>query len=433
MTSGVFTSIAVTSIVVNRDERQRKNLEHIEELAASIKENGLINPIVITRDGQLVAGERRLTAHKMLGYEFISAQYIDDLDPLQLHLIELEENIRRDDLSWQDHVNAVAMFHQIKLQAEPKWSQDQTADALNMSKTHVSRHLMVKQALDEGVPEVRDAPKLSVAANFAQRLQERRKTAVLRELRQESQTAPAKSADEPELDLEAPSIQSVTRYAEILNTNFLEWSKEVREQPYNLVHCDFPYGINAGDTSGQSGAKTMGGYEDKPEIYFTLLSTLVTRQNNFIAPSAHMIFWFSMKFYGETVQILREAGWRVDDFPLVWLRSDNSGIIPDPNRGPRRVYETALFCVRGDRKVVKPIGNGFAAATTKSFHMSEKPTLALEHFFRMVVDETTVMLDPTCGSGNAVKVAEALGANWATGLELDPDFAARAKTNLDLD
>jgi ParB family chromosome partitioning protein len=433
MTSGVFTSIAIASVIVNRDERQRKNLDHIEELAASIKENGLINPIVITRDGILVAGERRLTAHKMLGYEFISAQFIDDLEPLQLHLIELEENVRRDDLSWQDHVNAVATYHTLKLQSEPKWSQDQTADALNMSKTHVSRHLMVKQAMDEGVPEVRDAQKLSVAANFAQRLQERRKTAVLRELRQESQPAPAKSADEPELNLEAPSIQSVTRYAEILNTNFTDWAKEVRDQPYNLVHCDFPYGINAGDTSGQSGAKTMGGYDDKPEVYFNLLKTLVTMQDRFIAPSAHLIFWYSMKFYGDTVQILREAGWRVDDFPLVWLRSDNSGIIPDPNRGPRRVYETALFCVRGDRKVVKPIGNAVAAATTKNFHMSEKPTLMLEHFFRMVVDETTVMLDPTCGSGNAVKVAEALGANWSTGLELDPDFAARAKTNLDLD
>ena len=65
--------------------------------------------------------------------------------------------------------------------------------------------------------------------------------------------------------------------------------------------------------------------------------------------------------------------------------------------------------------------------------MSEKPTLVLEHFFRMLVDETTVMLDPTCGSGNAVKVAEALGANWSTGLEIDPKYVEGAKENLDLD
>jgi DNA modification methylase len=64
--------------------------------------------------------------------------------------------------------------------------------------------------------------------------------------------------------------------------------------------------------------------------------------------------------------------------------------------------------------------------------MSEKPMPVLEHFFRMIIDETSLVLDPTCGSGNAIKAAEAAGANWATGLELSPDYAEGARQNLGL-
>lgn len=442
MTSGNFAYVPVSTIFIDRENRQRRELEGIEELAKSILDNGLINPIVITRDNVLVAGERRLTAHKHLGFDQIAVQYVDDLDEEALHLIELEENIRRVDLSWQDHVNAVSRYHELrakKAQAENEpWSQEQTAAELGMSQANVAKHLLVKKAIDEGVKDVIEAPKLTTAANFAQRMMERRKTAVLRELRQESPKTEPKieldgqllSADGP-IEISAPDAPT-SRYAEIINTNFLDWSVNVLETPYNVIHCDFPYGINAGDTRGQSGAKSFGGYDDSPDVYWDLLDTFIARQDRFISPSAHMIFWFSMKFYVPTVEKLRAAGWRVDDFPLIWHRSDNSGILPDAQRGPRRTYETALFCTRGDRKIVKAVANSVAGVTTKTYHMSEKPIPVLEHFFRMVIDETSLVLDPTCGSGNAIKVAESLGANWATGLELNSEYAEGARQNLGL-
>ena len=442
MTSGNFAYVPVSSITVDRENRQRRELEGIEELAASIRDNGLINPIVITRDHVLVAGERRLTAHIHLGFSQIAVQFVDELDELALHLIELEENVRRIDLSWQDHVLAVSRYHEIKTakaaESGLEWSQEKTANELGMSQPNVAKHLMVKKIMDEGVKDVIEASKLSTAANFAQRMLERRKTAALREIvAKPAQKEDASIVKLPILEhgnetIIPPEPAPPSRYAEIINTNFLSWAKEVREVPYNFVHCDFPYGVSAGDTKGQSGAKSFGGYDDSPDIYFELLSQFTKMQDRFIAPSAHLIFWFSMKFYEQTKTILRESGWKVDDFPLIWHRSDNSGILPDAQRGPRRTYETALFAVRGDRKVVKAVANSIAGVTTKEYHMSEKPVPVLEHFFRMVVDETTVMLDPTAGSGNAVKVAENLGANWATGLELNPEFAERAKENLGL-
>lgn len=162
-------------------------------------------------------------------------------------------------------------------------------------------------------------------------------------------------------------------------------------------------------------------YEDTPDIYFELLRAFFENQDKFIAQSAHCMFWFSMKFYTETVDAFRDAGWTVNPMPLVWAKSDLKGILPDPNRGPRQCYETALLASRGDRKIVRPVANLIMEPTTKDTgHMSEKPLPVVTKFLSMLIDETTSLLDPTCGSGTAIRAARDLNAKIALGLERDP-------------
>lgn len=434
MTSGNFELVAVGDIIVDRENRQRRELTGIEELAESIRKNGLINPIVVTQDLVLVAGERRLTAHKQLGFAQIQVQYVEDLDDKELQILELEENIRRVDLSWQDLVRSVAKFDELKRSENATWTTEDTADELNMSRSNVQRYTLVNQFMEEGVKEVLEAPKLSQAANFAQRAAERRKASGMRELF--SPSAPVLTAADipsPEIDLDPSTTPAkAQRFADIQNRDFSRWAQEIQEKPFNLIHCDFPYGVNAGDTKGQSGAAGYGHYDDKPEIYFELISTFLKYQDNFVGPSAHMIFWYSLDFHHETIELFKNKGWRVNPFPLIWGKG-NTGILPDANRGPRRVYETALFMTRGDRKIVRAVGNLVEAPVSKEFHVSEKPKKMLEHFLRMLVDETSRVLDPTCGSGNAIAVAEQLGADYSLGLELNADFAERARQNLGLD
>jgi len=174
----------------------------------------------------------------------------------------------------------------------------------------------------------------------------------------------------------------------------------------------------------------MGHYDDSEDVYWELLTTMLTTQDNFIAPQAHLLFWFSMKYYERTRRLLTDAGWVVNPMPFIWLKSDNTGILPDPARGPRNICETALFATRGDRKIVKPVANAIAAPTSRVYHSAEKPAPMLAHFFRMLVDEYSVVLDPTCGSGMAIRVAEEAGASYALGLEKDPAFYEGAKENL---
>ena len=61
------------------------------------------------------------------------------------------------------------------------------------------------------------------------------------------------------------------------------------------------------------------------------------------------------------------------------------GLLPDPQRGPRRVYETAFLGAKGDRKIVTPVGNLTSFWDSDRIHSSEKPRPVLEHFFKMLV------------------------------------------------
>jgi DNA modification methylase len=76
------------------------------------------------------------------------------------------------------------------------------------------------------------------------------------------------------------------------------------------------------------------------------------------------------------------------------------------------------------------VANAFSGASTSIDHMSEKPVPMLQHFFRMIIDGSSRVLDPTCGSGSALRAALAAGAKTVLGLELNPEFATRAQVSL---
>jgi hypothetical protein len=210
--------------------------------------------------------------------------------------------------------------------------------------------------------------------------------------------------------------------------DFLTWFPDYDGPKFNFIHCDFPYGVGM-HKSDQGAGQAFGTYADDPKVYWRLLDGLAKAMENVVADSAHLMFWFSMDYYYETKGILEGMGWKVNPFPLIWFKADNTGIIPDASRGPRRVYETALFASRGDRLLTQrgATGNVFAGpGRGKSIHMNEKPVPMLRHFMGMFVDDYSLVLDPTAGSGNALKAAEALSANHVLGLERDEEFFNRA-------
>ncbi len=225
----------------------------------------------------------------------------------------------------------------------------------------------------------------------------------------------------------------------ILHESFLSWAPTYSGPKFNFLHCDFPYGVELfsgpqgrGAELGQEGAQT--GYKDSKDVYENLIRCLCTNLDRVMSVSAHMMFWLSAdwQIISHTVRLFNELApdLKFHKFPLIWLKSDNAGIASDPRHGPRHVYEACLLASRGSRNIARVKGDSYSAPTDKKLHPSTKPEPMLRHFMEMLVDETTSMLDPTCGSGASLRAAESLGARTVLGLEIDKQFVEPARLAL---
>lgn len=406
MPSAEFRSFPLSDIVVLRESRSRREISSaaIMDMADSLARIGLINPIVIQRDGTLIAGETRYLAAKHLGWTHLSVQFADELDPRELLSIEIEENVKRTDLPWQDRVAAVQHYHELQIELDPTWTQEATGKALGFKLQTVKEYLGVARAIASGNERVAEAPRYSIARGIVTRENSRAR------------------ADQVDL---IPEMETEER---VLNVDFHQWIASYAGAPFNLLHCDFPYGIDAG-AFNQGAGSSLGHYADTPETYFGLLDCLISNRERLLGDSGHVLFWFSMKWYQATLDKLAKAFW-VDPYPMVWFKNDNRGTLPWPDKSARRVYEVAFLCSHGDRKIIRSVSNVFAAPLGEREHMSEKNETMLKHFLGMFVDKNTRMLDPTCGSGSALRAAEALGAKKVLGLEINGEYANNARRAL---
>jgi len=84
---------------VKISDRIRRDYGDIEDLASDIKENGLINPPVVTPDFELIAGERRLRAMKYLGYQQVEVRVMQVKDYEHMLKLEINENENRKDFT----------------------------------------------------------------------------------------------------------------------------------------------------------------------------------------------------------------------------------------------------------------------------------------------------------------------------------------------
>lgn len=100
----IVRDVPVADVVVNG--RHRSDLGDVAALAASMEDVGLLQPIVVTEDLRLVAGQRRLEAAKRLGWTLSPANVAADLaEARRLLAAELAENVCRKDMTPGEQVS----------------------------------------------------------------------------------------------------------------------------------------------------------------------------------------------------------------------------------------------------------------------------------------------------------------------------------------
>lgn len=132
--------IDINSIDANPFQpRTRFDSQSLEELAASIRQVGIVQPLTVreTGDGryQLIAGERRLRAARMAGLTHVPA-YIRTADDTAMLEMALVENIQREDLDAME----VAITYQ-RLIEECSLTQEQLSDRVGKQRSTVANYL----------------------------------------------------------------------------------------------------------------------------------------------------------------------------------------------------------------------------------------------------------------------------------------------------
>lgn len=148
--------IAVNQLVVNPFQPRKIFVEAaLQELATSIGEHGIIQPIVVRKHGkkyEIIAGERRFRAAQLAGLSEVPA-IIKEMSEQQMMEVAILENLQREDLTPIEEAEAYS-----NLITKLKFTQDELAKRLGKSRPHIANHIRllqlpenIRQSMNEGM------------------------------------------------------------------------------------------------------------------------------------------------------------------------------------------------------------------------------------------------------------------------------------------
>lgn len=442
-------------------DRQRQQLEDddfpIHELASSIRRTGgAVQPPVINTSNELIAGERRVTAYKLLheaypneGWNLIEVVVRDIADPVIMFEMELEENLHRKSLTPQEYHTALLEFHKRKTAANPdgptrgpqadptlpeRWTVEKTAQTIGKSKGAVSIDLRMAEMLSL-LPEEKRQEIYDKAGTSKEAVHREVKLLVERGARQVHAQERVKEYED-----EKKAAGESTIREEVKLIDALEGIKQLPDHSIDLCITDPPYGV----VEGSAGEKGLGhavysdrNFTDNDQSTLDLLTSLAPELFRVLRPGAHLymfcaIGWDSKVNFHTLCPILASAGFFVRKMPIVWCK-DVQGFKPPNTYWPINC-EYVIFATTGamsrdtavpraDYIVEKPI-----AGQAKD-HRFQKPASLLTHFINRSMVSDGTFLDPFCGSGTSLLAAR---RKWlrVQGFDLDPEAVTNARQKL---
>lgn len=431
-------TIPLKSIIISENRQRRSfDLRDLNELGESIKRVGLLHPIVLRADRWsfepgdgsidvskwvLVSGERRLRAisdiYELGGSfkydnELVPAgevPYIDlgELDELAREEAELDENIKRKDLTWQERAAATARLtalrgrQAIAAGLPPPLvaviAEEVRGSSKGVNQELTRREIIVAKHLDD--PEVKGAKDVDEAFKILRRKEDTQKRV--------------------QLAAEVGKSYSADTAHKVLNEDSLLWMSAAEAGQFDVICTDPIYGIGA-DEFGDSGGKAQGAhfYEDSYEKWKADITVLAREGFRITKAQAHLYAFCDITRFEEFKRLLEAEGWNPFRTPIIWHKP-NGIRTPWVSKGPQRKYELILYAEKGNRPVTRIYPDLISYPADDNLgHQAQKPVALFEDLLRRSVSAGNRILDPFCGSGPIIPAAFALKCK-AVAIEADP-------------
>ena len=432
--------IADADIII-KSNRQRDDIDqsYIMELATSIEDNSLLHPPVVRVVDEtfvLTVGECRIRALRHMWFKnkevrcagqiipqgFVPCFNLGDLDPIDAEQAELEENIRRKDLTWQQRSNATTRLADLRArqaallgkpfptvasitrELRPEATQGKLSSEFGSAVSNVKTDILLGNAL-------KDPKKAAVIGSAATRKE------AVKLLRRHEETERNAALGRAVGSTFNASVH------QLLKGDCLQVLGTLPEASFDVICTDPPYGIDAQDF-GTSDGKTAGGhlYDDSREDFNTNAIRWIEAVTRIAKPQSH-IYWFcDVEWFERLKAEFACREWEVFRTPLIWV-NPTAMRAPWPENGPQRKWQMILYAMRGKKQVTRLYSDVLTYPSDPNLgHQAQKPVALYEDLIRRSVRPGDAILDPFCGTGPIFPAAHKFQCR-ATGIEkLDAAF-----------
>lgn len=427
----------ITDIII--PERFRSNYDDIESLACSISQHGLFNAVILTQNGDLNQGGRRLSAMRLI-YEVAQgngeelevtpegiATILDNASPALLEgrltknthyriiemedryvelICELEENFQRVNITWQDKAKLVDAIHTAQQEIHGKssnsgkgWNMADTAKHLGMAPSSICTEIKIAEALKSSDPDIAGISGAKDRATALKKILERAEEVVNAEIRRRESANLAKFSSETQLT----------------NLDALECIAGLTKGSFNHVITDPPYAIEFDKmTAGKSESTNYIEFSTSDYIpYMEKLASALWEKIH----TGYFICFCAHQHYQALCDTISDAGFSVSNVPLLWIKKGDPGKNNHPDRQLTSLSEIAVVAWKNIPLLnIQGKGNIFDYRShidiKERFHITQKPIALLEDIVDTFTRPGEVVLDCFMGSGSTIKACISLGRGF---------------------
>lgn len=451
MTTDTHNRALYTVASITEGNRIRRDYGDLTDLADSIREHGLIHPIVINTKGVLIAGGRRFRAMRdILKWTEVPVTFFEFADDATLRILEREENVRRKAMTWQEETLSILEVHQHYSRNaalnSSRWTQRATGELLNQSEASISYALLLGDLIRKGDKDILACAKPWDALQLLTKRRAEESNKILAKL-----TVPKLSdtqvhdllstplSSDSDIFTVAPAgpssggITSLTDDGEmptgtgapppplvvplsrmLLHGDSVAILAQMAPDSIDHVITDWPYAIDI-DMLDQSnphgGQKDMDMVRAEHEVdsNMALHAAIVPAIFRVLKPGGFFITWGDYMQWQRTYDLCLSAGFKVQRWPLIWYKTSrcmNQSALYNFTKN----HEPAIVCRKGNATLLSPQGSsvfvGSNEAEEKSLgHPFAKPFKLWEWLYSSVAQRGQTVLDPFGGRGSSTIAA----------------------------